>query len=138
MCSVLCVVGAAGNAYAQAAPAPAVNAAARQAPSLEAPAWGDIKARFLATNPTLQAGRIGIDESKAAEVSAFLRPNPQLSLTLDQIDRNDDGKPLADANPTSVAAICTNAKASASCGGTAQGATTIAVSVIYFKLIGTF
>lgn len=129
VCSVLCVVGAAGSAHAQAAPAPAVNAAAHQALSAEAPAWADVKARFLATNPTLQAGRIGIDESKAAEVSAFLRPNPQLSLTLDQIGHNDEGKPLADANPTSVVSYLHEREGKRELRrDSAQGATTIAVA----------
>ena len=91
VCSVLWVLGVSAGAYAQTAPAP---------PTVSS--WPDVKARFLATNPTLQAGQIGIDESKATEVTAFLRPNPQLSLTLDQIGHNDEGKPFADANPTSV------------------------------------
>src|SRR4029077_13930680 len=34
-------------------------------------------------NPTLRAGQIGIDESKAQEITAFLRPNPSLTLTQD-------------------------------------------------------
>src|SRR5258708_7920515 len=34
----------------------------------------------------LQAGQIGLEESRAQEVTAFLRPNPTLGLTLDQID----------------------------------------------------
>jgi cobalt-zinc-cadmium efflux system outer membrane protein len=47
--------------------------------------WQEIRARFDATNPTLQAGQIGIDESKATEITAFLRPNPQCALTFDQV-----------------------------------------------------
>lgn len=47
--------------------------------------WAEIRDRFRATNPTLQAGQVGIEESKATEVTAFLRPNPQCGLTLDQI-----------------------------------------------------
>jgi len=47
--------------------------------------WQQIRARLDATNPTLQAGQIGIDESKATAVTAFLRPNPQCALTFDQI-----------------------------------------------------
>ncbi len=39
----------------------------------------------------MQAGQIGIDESKAAEITAFLRPNPQWSLTLDQVGNTDEG-----------------------------------------------
>src|SRR5689334_5205489 len=50
-----------------------------------APTWSDVRDRFRATNPTLQAGRIGIDESRAGEITAFLRPNPQCTMTFDQI-----------------------------------------------------
>ena len=45
--------------------------------------WDDLKARFEANNPTLKAGAIGIDESKANEVTAFLRPNPTLNILTD-------------------------------------------------------
>ena len=47
--------------------------------------WTDIRDRFRTTNPTLLAGQIGIEESKAVEITAFLRPNPQCAMTLDQI-----------------------------------------------------
>jgi len=47
--------------------------------------WAEIRDRFRASNPTLEAGRIGIDESRAAEITAFLRPNPQCAVTFDQI-----------------------------------------------------
>ena len=45
--------------------------------------WEKVKARFEAENPTLQAGRLSIDESKAEEITAFLRPNPQFTLLAD-------------------------------------------------------
>jgi cobalt-zinc-cadmium efflux system outer membrane protein len=48
--------------------------------------WEKVRDRFVATNPTLLAGRIGIDESRAAEITAFLRPNPNLTGTIDQIN----------------------------------------------------
>ena len=48
--------------------------------------WPEARARFEASNPTLRAGQIAIDESKAAETTASLRPNPQFSLTNDQIN----------------------------------------------------
>jgi cobalt-zinc-cadmium efflux system outer membrane protein len=48
--------------------------------------WDEVKARFETNKPTLRAGRIGIDESKANEITAFLRPNPTLTLLADQID----------------------------------------------------
>lgn len=45
--------------------------------------WEKIKARFEAENPTLQASRLNIDESKAQEITAFLRPNPEFTLLAD-------------------------------------------------------
>jgi outer membrane protein, heavy metal efflux system len=48
--------------------------------------WAEVRDRFEAANPTLQAARIGIDESRAQEVTAYLRPNPDFTTTLDQID----------------------------------------------------
>ena len=48
--------------------------------------WQQVKDQFEATNPTLEAGRIGIDEARAQEITAYLRPNPDLTMTLDQID----------------------------------------------------
>jgi cobalt-zinc-cadmium efflux system outer membrane protein len=58
--------------------------------------WTDVRARFEAANPTLRVDQIGVDESKAGEITAFLRPNPQLSVTADQIGHNDEGRPFAD------------------------------------------
>jgi cobalt-zinc-cadmium efflux system outer membrane protein len=71
--------------------------AAAQAPQTPL-SWPDIRDRFRATNPTLQAGQIGIDESKASEITAFLRPNPQWSLTLDQVGNTDEGNLLSASN----------------------------------------
>jgi len=45
--------------------------------------WEQVKDRFELNNTTLMAGRLNIDELKAQEITAFLRPNPQLSLTVD-------------------------------------------------------
>src|SRR5581483_11703125 len=47
--------------------------------------WQQVRARFEAANPTLRAGEINIDESKAAEITAGLRPNPGAAFTLDQL-----------------------------------------------------
>ncbi len=51
--------------------------------------WQEVRDKFEAANPTLRAGMIGIDESKASEITAYLRPNPQASLTLDQIGHTE-------------------------------------------------
>ena len=45
--------------------------------------WEQIKTRFLARNPSVLAGQINIEESKANEITAGLRPNPQFSFTTD-------------------------------------------------------
>jgi cobalt-zinc-cadmium efflux system outer membrane protein len=48
--------------------------------------WQQVQQKFEAANPTLRAGQLNIDESKANEITAFLRPNPDLTLGLDQFD----------------------------------------------------
>jgi outer membrane protein, heavy metal efflux system len=45
--------------------------------------WQELRDRFEAANPTLRAGQVGIDESKAQEITAYLRPNPTFTLTVD-------------------------------------------------------
>jgi outer membrane protein, heavy metal efflux system len=45
--------------------------------------WHEIREKFEAANPTLRAGQIGVDESKAQEITAFLRPNPNFTLATD-------------------------------------------------------
>jgi cobalt-zinc-cadmium efflux system outer membrane protein len=45
--------------------------------------WDQVRQRFEASNPTLQAGELNIDESKAQEITAFLRPNPQFTVSSD-------------------------------------------------------
>jgi cobalt-zinc-cadmium efflux system outer membrane protein len=66
--------------------------------------WQEVKDRFEAANPTLAAGRIGIAESRAEETTAFLRPNPNLTGSIDQIDFFSDNpnsyRPFAFAFPS--------------------------------------
>src|ERR1700733_9774161 len=52
--------------------------------------WDQIKVKFETANPTLKANRLNIDESRAAEITAWLRPNPDFSISTDgfQISRN--------------------------------------------------
>ncbi len=45
--------------------------------------WEQVRQRFEQNNPTLLAGRLGIDESKAQEITAYLRPNPGFALLTD-------------------------------------------------------
>jgi outer membrane protein, heavy metal efflux system len=60
--------------------------------------WDQVKARFEATNPALKADADNVDEMRAEEMTANLRPNPQFSVTADgtQIAPNHDvWQPLA-------------------------------------------
>lgn len=55
--------------------------------------WPEVRAKFEAENQTLQAGRLGVDEFRAQETTAYLRPNPNLSLLADQINPFSGGPP---------------------------------------------
>src|SRR5215472_16496496 len=59
------------------------NAAAQQP---KAWTWPEIKDKFEATNPSLLAGKLTIDESRSDEITAFLRPNPSFSVLTDQFE----------------------------------------------------
>jgi cobalt-zinc-cadmium efflux system outer membrane protein len=48
--------------------------------------WQEIRQKFEATNPTLKAGQLNIEESKAEEIAANLRPNPDVTASIDQIN----------------------------------------------------
>lgn len=58
-----------------------VNARAQGAP--QALSWNQVKAKFEAVNPVLKSDALGVDELKAEEVTAYLRPNPQFTLGAD-------------------------------------------------------
>jgi cobalt-zinc-cadmium efflux system outer membrane protein len=45
--------------------------------------WDQVKDRFHLSNTTLQAGKLNIDELKAEEITAHLRPNPDFTLSAD-------------------------------------------------------
>ena len=45
--------------------------------------WDQVKARFEAANPVLKADAANVEEMKPEEVTAYLRPNPQFTLTAD-------------------------------------------------------
>jgi outer membrane protein, heavy metal efflux system len=67
LCCTICVVVAC-----------VVNATAQQALT-----WEQVRQRFEQNNPTLIAGTLNVDESKAQEITAYLRPNPNFSFTAD-------------------------------------------------------
>jgi cobalt-zinc-cadmium efflux system outer membrane protein len=54
--------------------------------------WGQVVQRFEHNNPTLLAGSLNIDESKAEEITAFLRPNPQFTVSSDGTQVRPTGK----------------------------------------------
>jgi len=45
--------------------------------------WEQVRDKFEAVNPTLKAAQINIDESRANETTAYLRPNPNLGILAD-------------------------------------------------------
>jgi outer membrane protein, heavy metal efflux system len=70
--------------------------AAQQAPP--ALSWDQVRARFEATNPALKADADNVDEMRAEEITAYLRPNPQFNVTADGTQiapRNGVWEPLA-------------------------------------------
>jgi cobalt-zinc-cadmium efflux system outer membrane protein len=63
--------------------------------------WEQLKQRFAANNPTLKAGQLDIEEARADQITAFLRPNPNVTLGVDQIDPigRNPYRPLYDSLP---------------------------------------
>ena len=45
--------------------------------------WQQVKDKFEAANPALKADALGVDELKAEEITAYLRPNPQFAFAAD-------------------------------------------------------
>jgi len=71
----------------QAAPIPGLAALfsvlALPAPGQQPLTWDQVEAKFEATNPALKADADNVDEMKAEEITAFLRPNPQFTMLAD-------------------------------------------------------
>lgn len=69
--------------------------------------WMEAKSEFEANNPALLAGKLSVQEMKANEISAYLRPNPNFTATLDQVDpfSTNPSRPLASALVTGSATI---------------------------------
>jgi outer membrane protein, heavy metal efflux system len=62
--------------------------------------WQEVRGKFEQANPSLLAGQIGVDESRAQEITAYLRPNPNLAVSVDGIQITPSQgvwKPLAGA-----------------------------------------
>ena len=56
---------------------------AASASAQQALTWDQVKAKFEAVNPLLKADAANVEEMKAEEITAFLRPNPQFTLSVD-------------------------------------------------------
>ena len=63
--------------------------------------WSEVREKFEMSNPNLRAAQIGIGESKASEITAYLRPNPDITTTLDQFNpfTPNPYRPLANTLP---------------------------------------
>ena len=57
--------------------------AAQSSRAQQALTWEQVRTRFESSNPTLLADQLNIDESRAQEITADLRPNPNFNLTVD-------------------------------------------------------
>jgi cobalt-zinc-cadmium efflux system outer membrane protein len=56
------------------------------APAQTVLTWDQVRERFRANNPNLAAAKVAVDEAKAQETTAYLRPNPAATATLDQLN----------------------------------------------------
>jgi cobalt-zinc-cadmium efflux system outer membrane protein len=93
MCALLCAFVSALPGLAQqpgADPSSVLQAGAISAQEASsAPAspnaltWEQVKARFEAANPQLKADALNVEETRAQEITAFLRPNPQFTFSED-------------------------------------------------------
>ena len=91
---VLALVGAAVlSAAPRAASQPPPQARTPQSSAVQAWTWEQVKDRLELGNPTLLAGKLNINELQAEEITAHLRPNPQLTLLSDQIAPFNAGQP---------------------------------------------
>jgi cobalt-zinc-cadmium efflux system outer membrane protein len=62
---------------------PGLGAFAQQTPPPQTYTWSQLRDKFEATNPTLRAAELSVFESRAAEITAHLRPNPEFSFLTD-------------------------------------------------------
>jgi cobalt-zinc-cadmium efflux system outer membrane protein len=93
--------------------------------------WEQAKQEFEVTNPNLRASRIGIQESRADEITAFLRPNPDLTVAADQITffNGNPYRPFTEVEPTVALSYLIERRHKRQLRReSAQGATAIAIS----------
>jgi outer membrane protein, heavy metal efflux system len=60
-----------------------IVSAAGQLTAQQSLTWDQVRARFEISNPALKADADNVDEMKAEEITAYLRPNPQFTMTAD-------------------------------------------------------
>ncbi len=75
----------------------AAECLAQSAGSPHAITWREAQERFRANNPSLLAGQVAVDEARADETTAFLRPNPNMTFGWDQLTpfHSDPYRPAA-------------------------------------------
>ena len=52
-------------------------------PAQQALNWDQVKSKFESANPALKADALNVDEMRAEEITAYLRPNPQFTASAD-------------------------------------------------------
>jgi len=65
--------------------------------------WEQAKRELEVSNPTLRASQIEVQEARADEITAYLRPNPDLTVSVDQFSplstADTPYRPLSDTEP---------------------------------------
>jgi cobalt-zinc-cadmium efflux system outer membrane protein len=63
--------------------------------------WQQVVDKFRAANPSLMAGQLNVQDSRASEITAYLRPNPTASFSLDQLQvfNGNPYRPVTNALP---------------------------------------
>jgi len=82
-CALGIVPGSTPQIAAQSPARTSAPPAATQSPLPQLWTWDQVKDHFESNNPTVLAGVLNIDELKAEEITAHLRPNPNFTFTAD-------------------------------------------------------
>ena len=98
--------------------------------------WEEVRDKFQQNNPTLRAAQIGIDESRAQEITAYLRPNPDLTGSFDQMNffstqsppNGGPGSPFAYAFPSAAIQLPADERRSGNCARERAAGTAITLS----------
>jgi cobalt-zinc-cadmium efflux system outer membrane protein len=61
----------------------ALLAAAATCTAQQSLTWEQVKSEFESKNPALKADALNVDEMRAEEITAYLRPNPQFTASAD-------------------------------------------------------